>query len=68
MDVPKECIAFAIAAIGFAYLGASNAIRTGAVLGTNSGVFFLAAFGNLLALVVELFYGESTVDRGGVGD
>ncbi|WP_423744267.1 hypothetical protein V5735_15105 (plasmid) [Haladaptatus sp. SPP-AMP-3] len=56
MDVPKERIAFATAAVGFSYLGISNAIRAGAVLGTNSRLFFFAALGFSLALAVDMFY------------
>lgn len=61
MDVPKERIAFAIAAIGFSYLGISNAIGAGAVLGTNISLFFFAALGFFLALAVDMFYeGDAT--------
>ncbi|ODR81753.1 hypothetical protein BG842_16050 [Haladaptatus sp. W1] len=56
MDVPKERIAFAIAAIGFSYLGISNAIRADAVLSTNTSLFFFAALGFLFALAVDMFY------------
>jgi hypothetical protein len=62
MAVPKERIAFAIAVVGNIYLGTSNAIRTGTVLGANSSLYFFAALAFLLVLAVDVFYGGNAAN------